>query len=450
MRPLSISQRLALLNGLLLGAFFCLAFLLLIWLSTRFMVRHVSESVDAEIHVLVAEFEIDGLRGVIGLVNHRLALNTRDHARHYRLENSEGLLLAGNQEYWPSGDAAENTQFRVWNPASSTHIVYEWTALPDGSRLLIGFDEIEVRQVRDGLREASLWTFLAVLLLSVPAGFAVTRLVLRPVATIRRSALKIMQGDLQHRIGLRGTGDDFDRLASDLNRMLDRIEALITTVKGATDNIAHDLRSPLTRHRSRIEALLETLPHDSPLHAELGASLLDLDQILATFRSLLRIASIESGLLKREFRDCDLGDLAQDVVEYLEPLAEDRNLGIALRRQGDLRMRCHRDLLFQVLLNLLDNAIKYSPDHTTIELKIQSTERGVQIDVVDQGPGIPLPLRQRVFERLFRGDQARRTPGLGLGLSLVKAIVDLHGGSIDIPEQESGTHFRLVLPSRPV
>ncbi|MDP3859738.1 MAG: HAMP domain-containing sensor histidine kinase [Stagnimonas sp.] len=445
---LSTSARLTLINSALLATGFGSLLLVVTWLTDRFMVGHVQESVRAELRIMEGELAIDGLRGITALIELRLRNLSPGHDRLYRLEDASGRTLAGNLDQWPPTTAAPEQSFS--RPSRKfpgrTKVVYQWKPVADGGRLLVGFDDIEIAQVRDRIRRAAFWSLGAVLLISLAAGTLLTRAALRRVEAIRAAAQRILEGELSHRVPARANGDEFDRLGQTLNSMLDRINTLIASVRGATDNIAHDLRSPLTRHRSRLEAALRDPPSPEQLHVWIENNLAELDQVLGTFQALLRIASVESGLLRREFSDCDAAQLARDAVDYLEPLAEEKQQRIELTVAPCPPLHGHRHLLFQLLINLLDNAIKYSAEHALITVTITCDSRGFELEVSDSGPGIPEPERQRVFERLYRLDAARNTPGLGLGLALVKAIVGLHEGSVEILDNGPGTRIRVRIP----
>lgn len=358
---LSTSARLTLANSALLAAGFGLLLMLVSWLAGQYMLGHVEESVEAELDILAAEYRVDGVRGISGLIRQRLDVRSANHDRVYRLEDAAGRLLIGNLDHWPASAGRESLPLRLPSllHRGQTEIVARWVRLPDGSRLLVGFDEYEVEQVRGDIRRAALVSFGLMLLASLGGGYLITRAALRPVETIRRAAQQIMDGDLQHRVPLRsGDGaDEFDRLAQTLNGMLDRIARLIATVRGATDNIAHDLRSPLTRHRARIEAALSHPPTADELPDWLERNLADVDQVLSTFQSLLRIARVDSGLLRGEFSELDLGRLVRDAAELMEPLAEERGLRLVVSVPAGAVCTGHRDLLFQTVLNLIDNAI---------------------------------------------------------------------------------------------
>lgn len=450
---LSTSARLTLANSALLAAGFGLLLMLVSWLAGQYMLGHVEESVEAELDILAAEYRVDGVRGISGLIRQRLDVRSANHDRVYRLEDASGRLLIGNLDRWPDSAGRESLPLRLPSllHRGQTEIVARWTRLPDGSRLLVGFDEYEVEQVRSDIRRAALVSFGLMLLASLGGGYLITRAALRPVETIRRAAQQIMDGDLQHRVPLRsGDGaDEFDRLAQTLNGMLDRIARLIATVRGATDNIAHDLRSPLTRHRARIEAALSHPPTADELPDWLERNLADVDQVLSTFQSLLRIARVDAGLLRGEFTELDLGRLVRDATELMEPLAEERGLRLLVSAPEGAACTGHRDLLFQTVLNLIDNAIKYSPYGGTVELSLTRDGDDWRLYVRDEGPGIPAAERERVFERLYRLESARDTPGLGLGLSLVQSVVALHRGTIALDDARPGLAVTLRLPARP-
>lgn len=449
---LSTSARLTLANSALLAAGFGLLLMLVSWLAGHYMLGHVEESVEAELDILTAEFRVDGVRGISGLIRQRLDVRSANHERVYRLEDGAGRMLIGNLDLWPDIAGAESRPLRLpsLRHPGRTEIVARWVRLPDGSRLLVGFDEYEVEQVRSDIRHAALVSFGLMLIVSLGGGYLITRAALRPVETIRRAAQQIMDGDLLHRVPLRkadASADEFDRLAQTLNGMLDRIARLIATVRGATDNIAHDLRSPLTRHRARIEAALRHPPAADELPDWLERNLADIDQVLSTFQSLLRIASVDSGLLRSEFRELDLAQLVRDAAELMEALGEERGLTLEVSAPGVAPCTGHRDLLFQTLLNLIDNAIKYSPDRGCIRLALARDGGGWQLQVSDRGPGIPVDQRERVFERLYRLESARNTPGLGLGLSLVQSVAALHRGSVELGDAAPGLIVSLRLPA---
>ncbi len=447
---LTTSARLALVNSGLVAASFAGLLLLVTWLADRFMVNHVQESVQAELNIMLAELRGDGQRGAVALIEQRMQAITPNHDRVYRFESSSGQLLAGNLDRWPQTTAGPGGPFKIPSRKypGETEVISQWTRLSDGGRLLVGFDDIELAQVRSDIRDAALWGLGATLLLSLGVGFSLIRAALKPVEAIRAAALRFMEGERDTRIPVQPSGDEFDRLSETLNSMLDRIDSLIASVKGATDTVAHDLRSPLTRLRVRLEAALRDPPTSQELQPWIEKNLAEVDQVLATFQALLRISSVESSLLRQEFAPCDVGQLVRDAVDYIEPLAEEKGQRLEVTSADVPMVLGHKHLLFQLLINLLDNAVKYAPSESMVCIRFSMTSVGWQLEVADSGAGIPTEHRSRVFERLYRLDASRQTPGLGLGLSLVKAIADMHRASIVILDNKPGTRVVVTIPKR--
>ncbi len=446
---LSTARRLTLSNVGVIVLCFLVLLVLVLWLSNRFMREHIEESVDAELAMLVSEYTIDGRAGLTHLIDDRVKHHARAHERYYRLE-AAGQALAGNIAAWP--DTARDSPGHLTLPSlrhpNKTAMAASWTRLPDGSRLLVAFDEYELHHVQRKMRQGATWSLLVVLLMAWMAGRFITRTALQPIETIRQSARQIMQGDLRHRIPVQGSNDEFDQLARTLNNMLDRIQQLITGIEGATDNIAHDLRSPLTRLRARLEASQQERPAAGDWEPWIERHLGDIDQILSTFQSLLKIARVDSGILRGAFTHIDMAALCRDAAEFMEPLAEANGQHLQLELPESLAVNGHRDLLFQLLINLLDNAIKYGAPDSAIELSCALRDDSCVLTVRDHGPGIPETQRERVFERLYRLDDTRLTPGLGLGLSLVRAVIQLHEGRIVLRDAGPGLRVEIKLPLR--
>lgn len=448
-RRWSTSARLTLANAGVIVVCFILLLFGVMGLSRHFMHQHIRESVDSELTMLTGEFEIDRRDGLVQLISERMSRPSPNHDRIYVLQDAGGHYIAGNLPAWPAQAQGEAGTLMLPSRlhAGETHVVAGYVTLDDGSRLLVGFDQYELRHVEERLRQGALLSLAVVLLMSWFAGRLITRISLRPIETIRESAGQIMRGDLRHRIPLSGSGDEFDQLAGTLNDMLDRIQQLIAGVEGATDNIAHDLRSPLTRVRARLESVLRQPPADADWQPWVERHLADVDQVLSTFQALLQIARIDSGVLRAGFEPCDLAALVREAVDFLEPVAEARGQQLRVSLPASLPVAGQRDLLLQLLLNLLDNAIKYAPADS--EIRLEGEQRHGQIVLVlrDHGPGIPAAERERVFERLYRLDATRQTQGLGLGLSLVRAVVGLHHGSICLDDGRPGLIVTLTLPA---
>jgi signal transduction histidine kinase len=282
--------------------------------------------------------------------------------------------------------------------------------------------------------------------LTLLGGLLMSRSVLRRVDAINRTSKEIMSGDLSRRIPVSRRGDEFDQLAENLNAMLDQIERLLAAMKEVSDNIAHDLRSPLARLRSRLEVTLMEDPDDAAYRETIGRTIEEADGLLKTFNGLLSIAQAEAGAARAGFAPVDLATLVADVAELYEPLAEDLGLALAVEVDEAGTIRGDRNLLFQALANLVDNALKYSPPESRVTLRLARQADRVALSVSDHGPGIPAEARARVKERFVRLESSRSTPGSGLGLSLVAAVAELHGGTLELADNGPGLIARLELP----
>jgi signal transduction histidine kinase len=272
------------------------------------------------------------------------------------------------------------------------------------------------------------------------------------IGEINRAVRRIMAGDLSQRMPGNRSGDEFDRLTDNLNLMLDRIEGLMDGVRQVSDNIAHDLKTPLARMRNRLEELQRHLGGDHPIGPEearrtVEDAIREADALLGTFGALLRIARIEASARREGFTDVDLAALVGDVAELYEPLAEERGQRLEVAVSAAPAVHGDRDLLFQALANLVDNAIKYAPDGGRIGVTLQREGEATVVSVIDNGPGVAPQDRERVFERFWRADDSRTTPGSGLGLSLVEAVVALHGGEVELDDAKPGLEVRLRLPA---
>jgi signal transduction histidine kinase len=440
--------RLALLYAGLFGASVALLLAVIYWAAGRYLESHVDEFVASEIAMLEADYEVDGVKGMLGMMQERI---THDQSGRwlYLYVGRDGGKLAGNAQAWP--DAAPGPDGFLTLPARNedepSSVRARSVSFPDGSRLLVGLDDYELFELREALGNAMFLGLGLTLLLAVAGGLLVARASLAQIEAINRVTRDIMGGgDLQRRVPVGGSDDEFDRLGRSINGMLDRIQELLLAVKGATDNIAHDLRAPLARHHGRLEAARARPPAGAEFQNFIARSVEDVDAILGTFSALLRIASIESGALRQAFAPVDLNAIVRDAEQVYEPLAAARRQTLQVRADGNLSVRGNRDLLFQALSNLLDNAVKYTPEGGTVELSLARRDGATELAVGDSGRGIPADQRARVFERLYRLDESRSTPGSGLGLSLVRAVALLHEGRCEITGNNPGTRVVMRLP----
>ena len=320
------------------------------------------------------------------------------------------------------------------------------TTLPDGSHLLVGRD---VGDLTGFARSMTIALALGVVLIFTLAGVAtvtVTRRTVGRIEAVNATSRAIMQSGLGQRIPLCGTADEWDKLAENLNQMLDRIEALMGEVKQVSDNVAHDLRTPLTRMRGRLEKAATRPRRAVDDQALITDTMADLDGVLRMFASLTRIAQIETSDRVAAFRAVNLAEVASEVVELFDAAAEDK--GVRLATSGDARVLVtgDRDLLFDAMANLVDNAIKHGREAGRITVAVTHGESGAAISVADDGPGIPAHEVPHVLKRFYRLERSRRTPGNGLGLSLVAAVARLHGAHIEMRDNAPGLRFRLHFP----
>jgi signal transduction histidine kinase len=322
----------------------------------------------------------------------------------------------------------------------------KYATLPDGYQLLVGRDISELAAFAGKMDMALLLGLALIFVLAGVASVTVTRRTVGRIESVNATSRAIMQSGLGERIPLRGTRDEWDKLAANLNLMLDRIEGLMGEVKQVTDNVAHDLRTPLTRIRGRLEMAAGRPRSADEDQALINDALAELDNVLRMFASLTRIAQIETGERTAAFRAVNLAEIAREVVELCDAAAEDR--GVRLTVEGDecVPVTGDRDLLFDAMSNLVDNAIKHGREAGRVRVEVTAGADGATIAVADDGPGIPPHETPHVLKRFYRLERSRRTPGNGLGLSLVAAVARLHGARIELTDNAPGLRFRLHFP----
>ena len=305
-------------------------------------------------------------------------------------------------------------------------------------------------QLRRILGDALIWAPSIVVALGVAGALAVRSLFRITINDVAATAAAFSRGDLTRRVRVTGMGDEFDRLAEEINNMLDRVASLMDGVRQVSNAIAHDLRTPITRARARLEDAGRSARSEADLHAAIERAQSDLDGIVAVFQALLRISEIEAGARRSAFARVDLGPLLFDLAELYAAAAEENGQVLVHDIPPILPIFGDRDMLQQAVANLLDNALKFSPPGSTIRLAAGTAGtagRMLEISVSDQGPGIPPEDRARATERFFRGESARSTPGSGLGLSLVQAVAMLHGGTLRLEDNRPGLRAVMSMPA---
>jgi signal transduction histidine kinase len=325
--------------------------------------------------------------------------------------------------------------------------------LPGGFHLLVGRDLEERERLFGIVVNAGQWSLALVIVLGLVGGFFVSRRVLSRIDAMTGTAQTIMAGDLSGRLPVAGTGDELDRLADHVNAMLERIEALMRGLKEVSDNIAHDLKTPLTRLRNRCEQALRSATGEASYRAALESTIAESDDLIRTFDALLMIARAESGQARDNMTEFDASEIARDVGDLYEPVADEKGIALKIEAPGAAPVRGNRELVSQALANLIDNAIKYAGPSGKLngvpsEIVVRAGDDGerITLSVADRGPGIPDADRGRVVERFVRLEQSRSEPGSGLGLSLASAVARLHGGELKLEDNHPGLRTTIALP----
>lgn len=436
-----------------------LGVLLFVYLtSAGFVERQTEATLDAEITGLAEQYAQRGLSGLIQIVAARSA-GDRGDAMIYLVTDPDAHPLAGNIAAWPAGVPTHSTwlSFALERTIDGRHEVHpalgRLFVIPGGYRLLVGRDISDAAAFRSRVRATLIWAGLIALGIGLIGGTVMSRNLLRRVEQVNRTSERVMAGNLSDRIPLHGTRDEFDQLAANLNRMLDQIERLMTAMREVTDDVAHDLRTPLSRLRTRLEhALADPSGADRSAGASQGeairAAIDEADRLLATFNALLRIAELESGARLDQTVPVDLSEVARSAAELYEPVAEEKGFALSVVAEPGVRVIGDWHLLSQALANLLDNALKYAGGGQ-IELRVFHEDERAILEVADQGPGIPEADRQSVLDRFVRLEPSRTTPGNGLGLSLVRAIARRHDGSVTLEDNRPGLRVRLQFARLP-
>lgn len=422
------------------------------YLSTAgFIERQIEATVTAEIRGLQEQYEQLGLAGLIELVRER-SLNERVDNMIYVMSDPFLHEIAGNLSGWPRRTTPVKPgwitfPFEVDTPHGTvTHTALGTQLILGGDRLLVARDLRDATAFRQRVLSTIAWAALISLGLGIIGGLLMTRQMLRRVESVANTTRHIIDGDLAQRIPLTGSGDEFDQLGGNLNAMLDQIERLMVGMRQVTDNIAHDLRTPLSRLRSRLEVTLLEKPNTARYAEVLRETIAEADQLLGTFNALLSIAEAEAGSRRDAATIVDLAEIARNVAELYEPVADDKGLTLVVNVPKTLPVRGDRHLLSQATANLLDNALKYTPAGT-VSLLAGRDGAVARIEVADSGPGIPADRREVVFDRFVRLEGSRSTPGNGLGLSLVRAVATLHGGTVRLEDNNPGLKAIFTLPA---
>jgi signal transduction histidine kinase len=318
------------------------------------------------------------------------------------------------------------------------------TRLPDGSTLIVGDERRRANEALRGVLSAFGWAIGATIVLGLAGGLWLSRQFLRRVDAMRLAAQAIMAGDWSRRIPLTPIDDDLSALARTFNRLFGRIEKLLLANKHISADIAHDLRKPLARVLRRLEGARAQGADLEGVRSAVKAAITEIENLLETFNALLRIGQVEAGARRAGFRPLDLAEIAREVVEAFQPAAEDEGKTLALRLGEPLPISGDKELLTQMIANMIDNALRHAPKGVHVEVAGERTPGGLRLSVADDGPGVDSRELKVIFERFYRADAARSTPGSGLGLNLVAAIADLHGLECSASDNHPGLRVTLT------
>ncbi|SIQ01208.1 HAMP domain-containing sensor histidine kinase [Bosea sp. TND4EK4] len=424
------------------------------WNAQRLITDQIRSTIDAEIQGLAEQQRLGGIRRLVNIVEQR---SRGPGASLYLVTTPVGERIAGNVEAIPPGTLDKTGESEIEYARSKeaigapSHALVRVFVLPAGFRLLVGRDLEERERLGAVIWRAIGWSLALVFTLGCFASWFVARRVLSRIDGMSETAQGIMEGDLKGRLSITGTGDELDRLALNLNAMLDRIGELMAGMQQVTDNIAHDLKTPLTRLRNRAEEALRSASSPDELRAALDGAIEEADNLIRVFNALLTIARLEAGRISENATEVDLSEIVSGMAELYEPLAEEAGLTLVGDVAPGLRVVGNRELIGQALANLIDNALKYGRSDaggaSTVTVSAWRDGDAVALAVADRGPGIPESDRGRVLERFVRLEASRTKPGFGLGLSTVAGVVRLHGGQLRLEDNAPGLRVVITFPA---
>jgi signal transduction histidine kinase len=420
-----------------------------VYVSTTNYVRSRSDrAIMAEYIDLRNVYEQSGREALIGLIRQRMSDKALT-GHIYILSDSSPAVLAANLGQWPP----TAMPLSGWTEFRAPQVSAEGTARPlvrgmintfaSGDRLLVGRDISDLDSFTGQIKAAVISGVSLIFVLAGVASVLVTRRTVARIEQINATSRAIMASGLDKRIPLRGTNDEWDRVAENLNLMLERIETLMGEVKQVSDNLAHDLRTPLTRMRGRLEKAYHGQRLDEDAQVLIGDTIADLDAVLRIFTSITRIAQIETQVRTGAFRTVNLVEIAHEVVELYDAAAEQSGSCLTMTGNGEVLVIGDRDLIFDAIANLVDNAIKHGHAGGKVVVASETVNGSPVVSITDDGPGIPADQHEQVFKRFYRLEQSRYTPGNGLGLSLVSAVARLHGARIEMLDNSPGLQFKL-------
>lgn len=445
------------LSAIYIAVFSAFAVIFVLYISysaNALLTEQLRDTIAAEIRGLAELGRSSGVAGIFQVIEER---SHQPGASLYLITDVNGRILTGNISQVPadlferSGMGPITVSYERNIGEGARHVaMVQVLRLPGGFWMLVGRDIGEREQFRELIGRALAWAAALMIGLGLLSWFFVSRRVLKRIDSVADTSRRIVAGDLSGRLEVAGTGDEFDRLAESLNAMLARIEHLLYGLKDVSDNIAHDLKTPLTRLRNRVETALAGPEDVEAYRRTLEATIEESDQLIKTFNALLMIARTEAGSPDGAMKDVEIGAIVRDVVELYEPVAEEQGAVITVSVPEPVTLKASRELLGQALANLIDNALKYAlpGDERQLTIEVSAVRENGQLGlrVADNGVGVPSVDRERVLQRFVRLEESRSRPGSGLGLSLVAAVARLHHGTIELGDNQPGLVVVLHLP----
>ena len=408
--------------------------------------RQVAEQVDREMERLLAEYRANGLEHLTLQVNRRQNARGRE-ALDYSLQGVRGVVLAGVS--LPAGATSGRISVPGADGVSATTLFVRTRQLPMGETLIVGTDVDWIANVQDKILTAFASALGFIIAFSLIGGLWLSSRFLLRLDAMTRTATSIIGGDFSSRIPVSAAGDDFDQLGGAFNTMLDRLATTMESLRQVSNDIAHDLRTPLARLQQTLDEASRNAADQKSVRQAFVSAGEQVDDILATFSALLRIAQIESGARRRGFAALDLATLARAAAEDFRSVAEDKGQTLSFHGEHPQMIDGDRELLTQLIVNLIENAIRHTPRGSRIEVGVAGFDREVVLTVSDNGPGVPEAERARIFDRFYRTEASRTTPGDGLGLSLASAIAELHGARIAATDAAPGLAISVRFARKP-
>ena len=447
----SYTFRLALLYAVIFSTSTLLLFYFFYLFTASYMAQQMDNTIQAEIQGLAERYDDEGIQGLTALIADRVERQQATGNSIYLLTTYTLKPLVGNLDRWPKNASVTDDwiefELEINQETNETHLARaKIFRLPGRYGLLVGRDINQLTEAKRRIVQALTWGLMIMLLLAFLGGLVLSRRTVRKIERINQTTRSIMSGDLSRRVPLTNRNDDFDQVAENLNQMLDRIQNLMEDIRRVSDSIAHDLRTPLARLRQHLEEARQQEDPNSNSAKYLESSIKEADSLLSTFNALLRIARIEAGQIKFGFSEIDYHALIQDIVEFYEPLVEEKQQHLETTLEVGIISWGDRDLMFQAIANLFENAIKYTPEHGNISISLIRLNTEAVITISDNGPGIPKAERENVFRRFYRLDQSRSSSGNGLGLSMVSAVISMHNGNIKLQNNNPGLRTIIKLP----